>query len=175
MENTDRLRRVSLYHFTDSRNLQSIVDLDGLWSTAKLREMGIDFHAGGNQQSLEADEMFGMDQYVHLCLTQKHPLAHLCQRDGRIEKLEWLYIDNPEAIFTIEGVRYCSEVANKSGAEHYPIDYAREHFDESVLFDYHPWEVGDNYARRVAAEKCEILVPDHLPLQYFLVKRLPKL
>jgi hypothetical protein len=174
MAETDRLRRVSwLYHFTDSRNLPSIRELDGLWSTAKLREMGIEFHAGGNQHSLDADEMFGMDEYVHLCFTTEHPMAHLAKNDGRIDELQWLYIEDPAAVFEIDGVRYCEEVSNKSGAKLCSIKHARDAFDDVALYDYLDWKVEDNYARRVAAEKCEILVPDHLPLKYFQ-ERLPK-
>ena len=174
MAKEDRLRRVAwLYHFTDSRNLPSIQELGGLWSTAKLREMGVKFHTGGNQHSLDADEMFGMDQYVHLCFTTQHPLAYIARNDGRIDKLQWLYIDDPAAVFEIEGVQYCAEVSNKSGAELYSIGHARETFDDVALYDYLDWNLGDNYARRVAAEKCEILVPDHLPLKYF-EERFPK-
>lgn len=174
MTTTDHLKRVGwLYHFTDSRNLRLIRELDGLWSTAKLREMGIEFYSGGNEHSLDADQMFGMDEYVHLCFTTKHPMAYLATKDGRIEKLQWLYIDDPAAVFKIDGVRYTAEVSNKSGATLYSVDQAREMFDDSVLYDYHDWSVGDNYARRVAAEKCEILIPDHLPLKYFK-KFLPK-
>jgi ssDNA thymidine ADP-ribosyltransferase, DarT len=168
MAKVDRLRRVSwLYHFTDTRNLLSIRELDGLWSTAKLREMGVEFHPGGNQHSLDADEMFGMDQYVHLCFSKEIPMAHTAQADGRIGKIQWLYIDAPAAIFEMEGVRYSPEVANKSGAELCSIEHARETFDAVALYDYLDWNVGDNYTRRVAAEKAEILVPDHLPLKYF--------
>ncbi len=170
----DHLRRTNrLYHFTDARNIPSIWDLGGLWSTAKLREMCVEFHPGGNQQSLEADEMFGMDQYVHLCFTKEHPMAHIARNDGRIEKLQWIYIDDPAAVFEIEGVRYCAEVSNKSGAELCSIEYAREHFDDVALYDYLDWQVGDHYARRQAVERCEILVPYHLPLKYF-EERLPK-
>jgi len=174
MTKTDHLKRVGwLYHFTDSRNLPSIRELGGLWSTAKLREMGVEFHSGGNEHSLDADQMFGMDEYVHLCFTTKHPMAYLATKDGRIERLHWLYIDDPAAVFKIDGVRYTAEVSNKSGATLYSVDEAREMFDDCALYDYHDWNVGDNYARRVAAEKCEILVPDHLPLKYFK-KFLPK-
>jgi hypothetical protein len=174
MAKLDRLRRVSwLYHFTDARNLPSIRELDGLWSTAKLREMCVEFHAGGNQHSLDADEMFGMDQYVHLCFTTEIPMAHTAKADGRIEKLQWLYIDDPQSIFDIDGVRYSPEVANKSGTELFSIEHARATFDDVALYDYLDWKVGDHYARRVAAEKCEILVPDHLPLKYFR-KLMPK-
>lgn len=164
----DRLERVSwLFHFTDSRNLPLIRELGGLWSTAKLREMGVEFYAGGNQHSLEADEMFGMDQFVHLCFTTKHPMAYLAQSDGRIDKLQWLYVDEPDAVFEIDGVRYCEEVSNKSGAELRSIKHARDTFDDVALYDFLDWGKADNYARRVAVEKCEILVPDHLPLRYF--------
>jgi len=170
----DKLRRTTwLYHFTDARNIPLIWELDGLWSTAKLREMGVDFHPGGNQHSLDADTMFGMDQYVHLCFTMEHPMAHIAKNDGRVQKLQWIYLDDPASVFEIEGVQYCAEVSNKSGAELCSIEHAREHFDDVALYDYLDWGVGDNYARRQAVEKCEILVPDHLPLEYFK-ERLPK-
>jgi ssDNA thymidine ADP-ribosyltransferase, DarT len=174
MMQRDALRRVRwLYHFTDSRNIPAIWELGGLWSTAKLREMGVEFYPGGNEHSLSADRMFGMDQYVHLCFTTEHPMAYICQQDGRIEKLQWIYIDDPAGLFQIDGVQYCAEVANKSGAQLCSIEEARELFDDVALYDYLDWNVGDHYARRVAAEKCEILIPDHLPLKYF-EERLPK-
>jgi hypothetical protein len=118
MTKPDRLRRVKrLYHLTDSRNVASIRELGGLWSTARLKDMKVGFHSGGNQHGLDADKLFGMDQYVHLCFSKSHPMAHLAEKDGRIEKLQWLVIDDPDAIFKINGVRYCAEVSNKSGAE----------------------------------------------------------
>src|SRR5262245_31781472 len=121
--NPDRFRRLHwLCHFTDARNIPSIRKLGGLWSTAKLREKGVMFYPGGNQHSLDADEMFGMDQYVHLCFTNGHPLAHIASGDGRIERLQWIYIDKPESIFEIDGVRYSAEVANKSGAQIHTIE-----------------------------------------------------
>ena len=136
MSDADRLKRVSLlYHFTDSRNLPLIRELGGLWSTAKLREMRIKFYAGGNQHSLDADQMFGMDRYVHLCFTMKHPMAYLAQKDGRIEKLQWILVPDPAEIFKIEGVHYCEEVSNKSGATLHTIQHARETFDAEALYD----------------------------------------
>ncbi|MGP0076217.1 MAG: DarT ssDNA thymidine ADP-ribosyltransferase family protein [Bryobacteraceae bacterium] len=172
MVKVDRLARVTwLYHFTDSRNVPLIRELGGLWSTAKLREMGVRFYPGGNQHSLDADRMFGVDQFVHLCVSMEHPLAYLAKNDGRIEKLQWIYIDDAQGIFELEGARYCPEVANKSGVSHYPIEVARESFDVEAL-SYLDWKVGNNYARRQAVEKCEILVPDHVPLKFF-EERLP--
>jgi hypothetical protein len=171
MKKIDRLQRVKiLYHFTDKSNIASIREHGGLWSTAKLKEKGIQFHPGGNQHSLDADEIFGLDQYVHLCFTNEHPMAYLARKDGRIEQLKWLYIDQPAAILELDGVRYSHEVSNKSGAELYTIEQAREMFDDEALINNREtfdWKVGDNYARRQAVEKCEILIPDHLPLKYF--------
>ena len=66
-----------------------IWEMDGLWSTAKLREMCV--HAGGNQHSLDADQMFGMYQYLHLYFMIEHPMAHIAKNDGRIENLQWIY------------------------------------------------------------------------------------
>jgi len=173
MVQVDRLARVTwLYHFTDSRNIPSIRELGGLWSTAKLREMGVKFYPGGNQHSLDADRMFGMDQFVHLCFSMQHPLAYLAGQDGRIEKLQWIYIDDAAGIFELEGARYCPDVANKSGAEHYPIDVARESFDVEAL-SWIDFRIGNNHARKQAVEKCEILVPDHVPLKFF-EERLPR-
>lgn len=173
MVKVDRLARVTwLYHFTDSRNIPSIRELGGLWSTAKLREMRIKFYPGGNQHSLDADRMFGMDRFVHLCFSIQHPLAHLASNDGRIEKLQWIYIDDAQGIFELEGARYCPDVANKSGAEHYPIEIARDAFDVEAL-SWIDFRVGNNQTRKQAVEKCEILVPDHVPLKFF-EERLPR-
>ncbi len=162
-----------LFHFTDTRNIALIRELGGLWSTAKLREKGVrDFQPGGNEHSLEADKMFGMDEYVHLCFKSNHPMEHLATQDGRIKKTQWIYIEDPASVFKIDGVLYSPGVSNKSGIETCPIEQARDKIDYVALYEYLDWNVSENYQRRLAAEKCEILVPDHLPLKYF-GKRLP--
>ena len=72
-DSAELLKRITwLYHFTDTRNLPSIKKLGGLYSRHQLKKMGLDgYHTGGNQWSLDADEMFGMEKYVHLCLRTK--------------------------------------------------------------------------------------------------------
>jgi hypothetical protein len=165
----DPLSRIKwLCHFTDKRNLPSILEMGGLWSTAKLREMGVkDFHPGGNEHSLNADQMFGMDQYVHLCFKGNHPMEYLAKQDSRIQKTLWLYIDDAASVLKMDGVLYCPGVSNKSGMETCTIEEARNKIDYVALYEYLDWRVSENYLRRLAAEKCEILVPDHLPLKYF--------
>jgi len=89
-----------------------------------------------------------------------------------IEKLQWIYLDDVPSVFAIDGVRYCAGVANKSGAEHLPIECARDNFDDEAFYDYLDDSLA-NKERWQAAMKCEILVPDHLPLKYFK-ERFPK-
>ena len=166
MAKPDPLARIMwLYHFTDIRNIPSIRKLGGLWSTAKLRKKGIEFHPAGNDHSLDADKMFGMDRYVHLCFHNKHPMEYLAKGDGRIGKTIWLYID--ASILKIDGVLYTPGVANKSGMQTYPIKKAADLIDYVAHYQYLDWAVPENHERRLAAEKCEILVPDHVPLKYF--------
>ena len=156
-----------LYHFTDRRNLSSIRELGGLWSTAKLREKGVqNFHPGGNEHSLDADRMFGMDQYVHLCFRSNHPMEHLARQDGRIQATQWLAIE-ATPVLKLDGVLYCPGVSNKSGMETCTIEEARDKIDRVALYEFLDWRIRENYERRLAAEKCEILVRDHLPLEYF--------
>jgi hypothetical protein len=162
------LKRITwLHHFTDTRNLPSIKKLGGLYSRHKLKEMGSDgYHAGGNQWSLDADELFGMEKYVHLCLRTNHPLEHIATQDGRIEKTAWLYID-AASVFKHEEVLYSYGVSNKSGMKICPIEEAAKDIDFQVLYTRTDWHDPDINARLRHAELCEILVPKHVPLKYF--------
>lgn len=162
----DQLSRIRwLYHFTDTRNLSLIRQMGGLYSTARLRELQIaKFHPGGNQWSLDADKMFGMDRYVHLCLTRNHPMEHIAKKEGRIERSVFLLVDGD--VLQLEGVQYSQGVSNKSGIEICSIQRAVDKIDYEVLYTWMPWNDSAVLARRQAAEKCEILVPDHVPMKY---------
>ena len=154
-----------LYHFTDTRNLRLIREMGGLFSTAKLREMGVDeFHTGGNKWSLDADEMFGMDRYVHLCFRSTHPMEYIAKQEGRIEKSVFLLVGGD--VLRLKGVRYSPGVSNKSGTKICDIQEARDQIDYDVLYTRMPWSDPEVQARLQAAEKCEILVPDHVPMKY---------
>ena len=162
------LKRITwLHHFTDTRNLPKIKELGGLYSRHKLKKMGVDgYHTGGNQWSLDADEMFGMEKYVHLCLRTNHPMDHIARNEGRIEKTAWLYID-AASVFKHDGVLYSYGVSNKSGMKIVPIEEAAKDIDFQVLCTRTDWHDPDVNARLCHAELCEILVPTHFPLKYF--------
>lgn len=154
-----------LHHFTDSRNVASIRELGGLCSRAKLKELDKEFHPGGNDWSFDADEMFGMDRFVHLCFRTNHPMEYLAKQEGRIERTAWLYI-MPD-VLNLDGVMYSNGVSNKSGIAICPVKEAAELIDFEVICSRTDWRDPAIKARLDHAEKCEILVPDCLPLKYF--------
>jgi hypothetical protein len=168
MATSDRLSRITwLHHFSDTRNLTSIKALGGLYSRHHLKELGANqFYTGGNQWSLDADEIVGMDKYVHLCLRTNHAMEHIAKQEGRIERTMWLYID-AASIFKTEGVMYSYGVSNKSGVKICSIQEAAADIDFQVLYTRTDWHDPEINARLSQAELCEILVPEHVPLKYF--------
>lgn len=153
----------TLYHFTDRRNLASIRESGGLYALAKLQEMGVEVEApGGDDWSHNADAMKGVDAYVHLCLRGKHPMEYVARKEGRIVESVFLRID--PAVLEVEGVMCTDDVSNKSGVELYPIDDAEKRIDLEVLCTYQDWKDPQIKQRLRQAEKCEILVPDVVPI-----------
>src|SRR5947207_11641472 len=109
-----KYRPFRFYHFTDTRNLQSIRAHGGLYCLAKCRELGINIAApGGNDWSHEADQRAGLDNYVHLCLRNQHPMEYRAREDGRIISAVYLEID--PRVIEVEGIRFSPDVSNKSG------------------------------------------------------------
>jgi hypothetical protein len=153
----------TLYHFTDRRNLASIRESGGLYSWAKLQEMGVEVEApGGDDWSHNADAMKGLDAYVHLCFRGRHPMEYRARLERRIVESVFLRID--PAVLEIEGVMCTDDVSNKSGVELYSIDDAAERIDFEVLCTYQDWNDPGIKERLRQAEKCEILVPDVVPI-----------
>ena len=120
--------------------------------------------AGGNQWSFDADAMFGMDKYVHLCFRGNHPMEHMAVVEKRIEASTFLYVDGK--IIRENGVLYTPGVANSAGMTKYTIEEARDMIDYEVLYTRTNWSDPAIQARLQAAEKAEILVPDHVAMKY---------
>ncbi len=166
------LDRVScLYHFTDTRNLESIKKLGGLYSRVALQELGVldTIACGGNELSANADERLGMDHYVHLCFCDEHPMEYVARNDGRIIESKFLMI-SPK-VLQIEGALFSPDVSNKSGIRPIPIEEAVDRIDFEVLYNRTDWANPDIQARRRAARKYEILVPDHVPCKLIFLSR----
>jgi hypothetical protein len=160
------LRIPHLYHFTDLVNMPKIKELQGLYSTARLREMGEDFCAGGDEDSLSLDVRCGMDQYVHLCWAVAHPMAGRIKERKPDANLCYLKIDR--AILHQPGIRFATGVGYANNAETMPLEeaVARNLIDFQVLYTWMDWRDPEVQQKRRAAELCEILVPDYVPMTF---------
>ncbi|MEZ5404103.1 MAG: DarT ssDNA thymidine ADP-ribosyltransferase family protein [Bryobacteraceae bacterium] len=165
------LRIPHLYHFTDVVNMPKIRELEGLFSTARLREMEQEFCAGGDQDSLGLDARWGMDQYVHLCWAQGHPMAGKIAQRKPDARLFYLKIDR--AVLYAPGVKFATGVVYATGTEIVDLAEAVERnlIDFHALYNWTDWRDPQAQAARRAAELCEILVPDYIPLSY--IRNLP--
>ena len=153
------------YHFTDRQNLHSIRQLGGILCTKALRARGIDIpRPGGNDVSMDADERFGVDAYVHLCFTSGHPMVSHAVSAGRITDIVWLRID--PTILLIQNVMITNEVANKRGVILNQAATALAELDLEVIYTRTNWSDPVINKRLQAADKYEVLVPNIVPLEY---------
>jgi len=161
------LRIPHLYHFTDVRNLACIKRLEGLYSAARLKEMRQGFHAGGDGDSLALDIRSGMDRFVHLCFALRHPMEVFIK--ARDPEANLFYLEIDRAILYQPGVQFSTGVGYAHGVETVSIEEARDRelIDYQVLYTFMPWGDPEVRPRRRAAELCEILVPDYVPMLFF--------
>lgn len=160
------LRIPHLYHFTDVTNLPQIKELDGLLATALLRGVCDQFCAGGDEDSLSLDARCGMDRYVHLCFSERHPMAGRIKERRPEANLIYLKIDR--AILHQPGVMFATGVGYANSARTVTL---REACDENLidfqaLYTWTDWANPDAQVKRRAAELCEILVPDYVPMTF---------
>ena len=153
-----RFKISCFYHFTDQRNLPSIRSAGAILSLNALQKRGITPPApGGNQWSHDADALFGLDDYVCLCLMNWHPMEHAARQQQRVDKTTFLRI-NPNIIMS-DGVRFAPGVSNKSGIPILTFEQAIESMDFAAVYDNLDWKDPEVKARRIAASKYEILIP----------------
>lgn len=166
----NRYAVTSFYHFTDRKNAASIREYGGLYSLAILRAKGVEIPApGGNEWSHAADEMKGLDQYVHLCFRPNHPMEYVARQDGRISDSVYLQV-HPD-VLQINGVMFSADVSNKSGVEVVSLEGALAVIDFEVLYTRTDWNNSEIQKRLKQVEKYEILVPDHVSMKY--IRNLP--
>ena len=157
-----------LYHFTDTRNLDNIREYGGLYSLAEMRRLGIAIAApGGSVLSHGLDQQKGLDRYVHLCCTVRHPMEFVAHRDGSIVETVYLRIE-PE-VASWSGARFAPDNSIKTGVLLYDMDEAVE----KNMIDYEVcnqlFKQQNSCARHKrwdAARRYEILIPDKIPLRF---------
>ena len=156
-----------IWHFTDRSNLELIEEHQGLLSLGEAERRGVEIPTpGGNDWSHDADRIKGLHGYVHLSFVDDYPMLFRAKQEGRITDAIWLKIKS--SIILEEGVRFCSDVSNKSGVDILNSDEAEQQIDFEVLFTYMDWRDPNIKARRQSALKSEILVPDFIPIDQIL-------
>jgi hypothetical protein len=93
--------------------------------------------------------------YIHLSFTSEHPMLFTAKKEGRIPNpvLLKLKLD----VVDIDGVRYTTDVSNKSGVELLTENEAINQIDFEGLRS-------NDFERKKTASKSEILVPKFIPL-----------
>lgn len=153
----------SLFHFTDTRNVP-LIKQHGLLSANQRDALGISpVTTGGNELSQSADGWNNVREYVHLCFFREHPVEYLARRDGRIEQARYLGID-PQVLL-LPGVQVSLGVANKTGVSRLPLTEGLEKLDIEVMYTRTEWRNPEVFERLQAARKCEILIPNHVPVE----------
>ena len=153
-----------LYHFTDRENLQSIINNNGLYSWADCEEKGIIIvKPGGGEPSRKLDKKHGLQNYVRLSFTKRHPMMYVAKEDGRINDPVILEI-NPEILYE-EDTLFSDKNAASNDAHvggtlddfkkiHFKSVQARRHFDlEESERPYF---------------QAEVLVKNFVPLSYII-------
>lgn len=159
-----------IWHFTDSTNVDRIIEQQGLLSWAELQRRGIKIPTtGGNQWSHDADKIKGVDEFVHLAFLDDHPMLFHAKKDQRIINPVWLKISID--VLDMDGVRYTSDVSNKAGVPLLTPDEAKQQLDLDVLFTYMDWKDPEVKQRRNLALKSEVLIPDFIPINLILGKK----
>lgn len=152
-----------LYHFTDSRNLESI-QVHGILSLKELERLDITPSAySSSTDSRGIDRYRGLDHYVRLCFWKQHPMEYRARVEQRIEQSVFLVID--PAILLVEGVRIADGIAYAEGTTIYEdVSQAVDVLDWDVITTRTDWRDPEVQRRIRATEKYEVLVPQRVPI-----------
>lgn len=149
-----------LYHFTDRDNLDSIVANGGLysWADCDARSIAIS-KPGGSASSRSLDARDGLQHYVRLSFTPKHPMMFVAMNDGRISNPIILEIDIN--VILEDATKFSDRNATKNGAlVGNDLDaFRRIHF-HSLKADTH----FDLPPEEQMFFQAEVLVKNHIPL-----------
>lgn len=126
-----------LYHFTDEKNIKSIIENEGLfsWHNCNVKNIKIT-RPGGNELSRKLDKKSGLENYVRLSFTPDHPMMYAIIKDGRIENPVVLEIDI-ETIF-LKDSKFSDKNANRADVNMGQSfeDFSKIRFDILSMSDY---------------------------------------
>jgi len=146
------------YHYTDTRNLNSILQNLGIYSLNEMDRKGINYEQGSETRE--------MPDYVRMSYTKNHPLMYVSQNKGRIINVKVFEIDiNVAALrktkFTnVNAARTSTYPTVKTGSD---LNFIKHNVKLNIVKQL-------NHFNLTAEEKpyyqAEIMVKDHVEIEY---------
>lgn len=150
----------NFYHYTDTRNLNSILQNNGLFSLNEMNNKGIDY--------LQGSETYEKADYVRLSYTQNHPLLYVSKQQGRIRQEETLEISLDVAglkytkFTNVNAARTATAPTVKIGDD---LNYIKNQVRIGIVMQRNHFDLSDEEKPYYQAE---VMVKDHLPLEYIM-------
>ena len=149
------------YHFTDVKNLKSIIQYGGLYSWYGLETRQINSFLSSNQLSHELDTRYNLQDYIRLSFGSYHPMSsRLIHQEGK--KLVWLEISLEVACFeqTLFSDINATDNNVKIGDS---LDFLKTIDLDVFKYQYQYRDLDYNAKKKYQAE---ILVKKFLPIKY---------
>lgn len=150
-----------LYHFTDIRNIKSIIAHGGLFSWYSAPQNGVDIiNPGGDTLSRSLDKRSNLEDYVRLSFTKWHPMMHKKEQEGAnivVLKIHPSVAILHNTLFSNMNAtsNMCSVGADLKALKRINLEATRKAYVKSTDKDF-------------AELQAEVLVKTHLPLKYIL-------
>jgi len=147
------------YHFTDEKNLESIIENGGLYSWKSIENKEISALLSSNELSRQLDTQKNLQDYIRLSFTDYHPMSSKVEKeDGK--NLVWLEIDLEVALW--ESTLYSDMNATDNSV------IVKGDFDFLKTLDFDIFKQRYNTLNTLEKKKyqAEILVKDFLPIRY---------
>jgi len=147
------------YHFTDEKNLESIIKNGGLYSWKGLENKQINASLSSDELSRQLDSQKNLQDYIRLSFTDYHPMSTKVEKeDGK--KLIWLEIDLEVALW--ESTLFSDINATDNNVT------VKGNFDFLKTIDFGIFKQRYNTLDTLEKKKyqAEILVKDFLPIKY---------
>lgn len=151
---------LTLYHFTDRANIQSIIDNGGIYSWQSCQERGILVkRPGGDDSSHSIDSYKGLGKYVRLSFTSNHPMMYVAKNDGRISDPVVLRIDL--SVADLPGTKFSDVNAARNNATVAPGLSGASNIHFTTVRQSNHFNLSDDEKPYYQAE---VLVYDKIPI-----------
>lgn len=147
------------YHFTDIRNLESIIENGGLYSWYGIQNKGISSSLSSNELSRQLDVKHKLQDYIRLSFHSYHPMSTRLKYEESKE-LVWLEIDLDVACW--KSTLFSDINATDNNVK---VD-GNFDFLKMLDLDVFKYEYRDLDPSGKKKYQAEILVKDFLPIKY---------